>query len=81
MGLGQAMTHGIRTRDTRTAQIPRLGAVGGNGLSADSPLHNQLTSFDVAAPHCFTMSVLGGLGAEGHRAARGSLLYIYERRG
>ena len=76
------MTHGIRTRDTRTAQIPRLGAVGGSGPSADhpgrptSPLHNRLTSFDVAAPHWLTMSVLGGLAAEGHRAASGSLLYI-----
>ena len=29
------MTHGIRTRDTRTAQIPKLGAIGGSGPSTD----------------------------------------------
>ena len=76
------MTHGIRTRDIKTAQIQRLGTVGGSGPSADhpgrptSPLHNRLTFFEVAAPHWLIMSVLGGLGAKGRRAACGSLLYI-----
>jgi len=55
--LEQAMTHGIRTRDTRTAQIPKLGAVGAGGPSADHPgrptipLHQPISGFDVAAPH------------------------------
>ena len=51
----------------------RLVAVG---RRPTIPLHNRLTFFDVAASHWLTMSVLGGLGAEGRRAARGFLLYI-----
>ena len=33
--VGQAMPHGLRTRDTRTAQISSLGAVGASGRTAD----------------------------------------------
>ena len=49
--LGQAMTHGIRTRDTR------IGAVGDGRPSADhlgrptGPLHQPTSGLDVAAPN------------------------------
>jgi len=67
--IGRSMPHGIRTRDTRTAQIPKLGVVGADGLSADhagrptSPLQHRLTPFDVAASHWLLMSVPRGTAA------------------
>src|SRR6185437_5447215 len=35
--LGHAMPHGLRKRDTRTAQISNFGAVGASGRPTDLP--------------------------------------------
>ena len=85
--LGQAKTHGVRTRRPRTACWTKMGAVGASGRPTDlqvgrpGPWAPPPHPSHVSPPHRSPRSVLGGLATEGCSAARGSLLYIYMRGG
>jgi len=70
------MTQCLDQRKARTTHQKKIGggwwqwAAGRPPGRPPSPLHNRLTSFDVAAPHLLTRSVLGGLAAEDVLAGR-----------